>query len=384
MILVVALVAAGCGGSGQPPPRGLGLQLIGKFDDPVYVTQPPDGGGTLYVVERAGRVRAVAPDGGVAPRPFLDIDRLVSTTGEAGLLSLAFAPDYERSGRLYVDYADRDGRERVVEYRRPPGEDSVDPGSARDILTIPHPNFVHWSGLLAFGPGDHLYIGVGDGGPDYPIPATSQERGSLLGKILRIDPCRGTKAAGRCLGGRPYTVPRTNPYVGRRGRDEVYALGLRNPWRYSIDPKTGDLWIGDVGDFTQEEIDHVGARAAAGANFGWPDLEGTAQTKSDVKAPGSIRPVLTYGRTGKPNDPNCAVTGGYVVRDPELPSLEGRYLYGDFCRGQIRSFELRGGRARDDRPIGLTVPRLDSFGEDAGGRLYAVSLDGSVYRLTAG
>ena len=172
--------------------------------------------------------------------------------------------------------------------------------------------------------------------------------------------------------------------MGRRGRDEVYALGLRNPWRYSIDPKTGDLWIGDVGDFTQEEIDHVGARAAAGANFGWPDLEGTAQTKSDVKAPGSIRPALTYGRTGKPNDPNCAVTGGYVVRDPELPSLEGRYLYGDFCRGQIRSFELRGGRARDDRPIGLTVPRLDSFGEDAGGRLYTVSLDGSVYRLTAG
>ncbi len=360
------------------------MQLIGKFDAPVYVTQPPAGGGTLYVVERAGRVRAVAPDGAVAPRPFLDIHRLVSTTGEAGLLSLAFAPDYGRSGRVYVDYADRDGRERVVEYRRPPGEDSVDPGSARDILTIPHPNFVHWSGLLVFGPDDHLYIGVGDGGPDYPIPTTSQEQGSLLGKILRIDPCGATKAAARCAGGRPYTVPRTNPYVGRPGRDEVYALGLRNPWRYSIDPNTGDLWIGDVGDFTQEEIDHVAPRAAAGANFGWPDLEGTAQTKSDVKAPGSIRPVLTYSRTGKPNDPNCAVTGGYVVRDPELPSLEGSYLYGDFCRGQIRSFELRDGQARDDRPTGLTVPRLDSFGEDARGGLYAVSLDGSVYRLMAG
>jgi glucose/arabinose dehydrogenase len=357
------------------------LQLIGKFEDPVYVTQPR-GGDTLYIVERAGRVQAVAPDGQVAPRPFLDIHRLVSTMGEAGLLSLAFAPDYERSGRVYVDYADRHGHERIVEYRRRPGEDSLDPGSARGLLTIPHPNFVHWAGLLVFGPDDDLYVGVGDGGPDYPIPATSQEPGSLLGKILRIDPCPGAKVR-RCTDGRPYTVPRTNPYVGRPGRDEVYALGLRNPWRYSIDPTTGDLWIGDVGDFTQEEIDHVAARHAAGANFGWPNLEGTAQTKSDVKAPGSTRPVLTYRRTGKPSDPNCAVTGGYVVRDPELPTLEGRYAYGDFCKGQIRSLELRDGRSADDRPTGLTVPRLASFGTDADGRLYAVSLDGAVYRLAS-
>jgi hypothetical protein len=165
--------------------------------------------------------------------------------------------------------------------------------------------------------------------------------------------------------------------------DEVYALGLRNPWRYSIDRKTGDLGSGTSatshGRRSTTSRPRRGRRQLRLARPG-----GTAQTKSDVKAPGSIRPVLTYSRTGKPNDPNCAVTGGYVVRDPELPSLEGRYLYGDFCRGQIRSFELHGGRARDDRPIGLTVPRLDSFGEDAGGRLYAVSLDGSVYRLTAG
>jgi glucose/arabinose dehydrogenase len=350
----------------------------------VFVAQPRGGDGTLYVVERAGRIRAVAPDGRVAPKPFLDLHRVVSTQGEAGLLSLAFAPDYERSGRLYVDYADRHGHERIVGCRRRPGNDSVDPGSAREILAIPHPNFVHWGGLLLFGRGGHLYVGVGDGGPDYPIPATSQEQDSLLGKILRIDPCAGAATGGRCAGGRPYSIPAGNPYVGRPGKDEVYALGLRNPWRFSIDPKTGDLWIGDVGDFTQEEVDRVGARDGAGANFGWPDLEGTAQTKSDVKAAGSIRPVLTYRRTGKPNDPNCAVTGGYVVRDPELPSLEGRYLYGDFCKGQIRSFELRGARAHDDRPIGVSVPRLASFGEDASGHLYAVSLNGSVYRLAQG
>jgi glucose/arabinose dehydrogenase len=336
----------------------------------------------LYVVERAGRIRAVAPSGRVSPKPLLDLHRLVSTRGEAGLLSLAFAPDYQHSGLLYVDYADREGHERVVEYRHSPGGDSIDPASGREILTIPHPNFVHWGGLVQFGPEGHLYVGVGDGGPDFPIPTTSQERGSLLGKILRIDPCRKASGA-RCAGGRPYTVPATNPYVGRPGRDEVFMLGLRNPWRFSIDPETGDLWIGDVGDFTQEEIDHVSPRDAAGANFGWPDLEGTAQTKSDVKAPGSIRPVLVYRRTGKPNDPNCAVTGGYVVHDPELPSLEGRYLYGDFCKGQIRSLELRDGRSHDDRPTGLTVPRLASFGTDADGRLYAVSLDGAVYRLAS-
>jgi glucose/arabinose dehydrogenase len=326
------------------------------------------------VVERPGRIQAVAPDGRVARRPFLDIHSEVSTEGEAGLLSVAFAPDYERSGLLYVDYGDRDGHERVVEYRRRSGGDSVDPGSRRDVLTIPHPNFVHWGGLLVFGPDGHLYIGVGDGGPDYPIPATAQDRDSLLGKILRIDP--------RPAGGLPYSVPHENPFVGRPGADEVFAMGLRNPWRYSFDSKTRDLWIGDVGDFTQEEIDHVASREAAGANFGWPDLEGTAQTKSDIKAPGSIPPVLIYKRTGKPNEPNCAVTGGYVVRDPGLPSLDGRYLYGDFCNGSLRSFELAGHHASDDRPAGLAVPRLASFAEDASGHLYAVSLDGPVYRVT--
>jgi glucose/arabinose dehydrogenase len=380
----MVVLGAGCGGSGGSTSNGLNLQRVGKFEEPVFVTQPRGGSRTLYVVERAGRIRTVAPDGRVAARPFLDLHQLVSTEGEAGLLSLAFAPDYERSGRIYVDYAGRDGHERIVGYRRRPGEASVDPGTASEILSIPHPNFVHWGGLLQFGPGDHLFVGTGDGGPDYPIPATSQDRGSLLGKILRIDPCTGKAPARRCDDGRPYSIPAGNPYAGRPGRDEIYALGLRNPWRFSIDSRTGDLWIGDVGDFTQEEIDRIRARDAAGANLGWPDLEGTAQTKSDVKAPGSIRPVLTYARTGKPNDPNCAVTGGYVVHDPGLPSLEGRYLYGDFCKGQIRSFEPGGAQAHGDRPIGLTVPRLVSFGEDASLHLYAISLDGPVYRLTQG
>jgi hypothetical protein len=247
------------------------------------------------------------------------------------------------------------------------------PSSRRQVLAIDHPNDVHWGGLAAFGSDRLLYLGTGDGGPPYPIPTTSQDPGSLLGKLLRIDPRR----AGR----RPYTLPRDNPFVGRRGADQVLALGLRNPWRYSFDSKTGDLWIGDVGDFAQEEVDHLPAAGVAGANFGWPNLEGTAPKLEPKAPPGAIPPVLTYKRTGKPDDPYCAVTGGYVERDPAVPTLRGRYLYGDFCKGVIRSLKPDRGRVRDDRSTGLEVPKLASFGEDASGRLYAVSLDGPVYRI---
>jgi glucose/arabinose dehydrogenase len=384
---VLALGASGCGDSGAPTPRGLHLERIGRFEEPLFLAQPRGGDGTIYVVERAGRVRAVEPGGDVAAKPFLDVRDRVRAKAEGGLLSLAFAPDYTRSSRLYVAYSGRDGRFHVDEYRGSASLGEIDPARRSEVLAIAHPNDIHWGGQLAFGPGGHLYVATGDGGPDYPIPVTSQQRDGLLGKILRIDPAARP--------GGPYRVPSDNPYVGRPGADEVYALGLRNPWRFSIDATTGDLWIGDVGDFTQEEIDRVAAQDAAGANFGWPDLEGTAQTKSDVKAPNSIRPVVTYRRSGKPNDPNCAVTGGYVVRDRDLPSLYGRYLYGDFCKGQIRSLRLRGAgarehrptgftAAREDRPTGLNVPRLVSFAEDADGRIYAISLDGPVYRLAEG
>jgi glucose/arabinose dehydrogenase len=328
---------------------------VGRFDEPVYVTQPPTGDRSLFVVERAGRVIRVAPDGSTST--FLDIHGVVTNEGEGAMISIAFPPDYSKSHLFYVTYAGRDKRLHLDEYRvadsRP---DLVDPTSHRAVLSLPHPNFIHWGGLAVFGPGGHLYLGTGDGGPDYPIPVLAQDRDSLLGKILRIDPKPG-------------------------GKPTIFALGLRNPWRFSFDRKTGDLWIGDVGDFTQEEVDHVSLREAAGANFGWPDLEGTAQTKSDVKAPGSVPPALVYKRTGHPDEPVCAVTGGYVERDPSVPKLAGRYLYADFCAGNILSVPATGTERSRPRPTGLHVPRLGSFGEDRAGHIYAVSLDGPVYRI---
>ena len=214
-----------------------------------------------------------------------------------------------------------------------------------------------------------MYIGTGDGGLIGDSERTGQDLGSLLGKLLRIDPAQE--------GDRPYSVPADNPFVDEPGaRPEVYSYGLRNPWRYSFDRETGALAIGDVGQSLLEEIDYVGPGKGAGANFGWSAFEGIQRLNTDQSAPGHVRPVLVYGR-----DQGCSVTGGYVVRDPELASLEGRYLYGDFCAGELRSFVPSTGKADDDKELGLQVSNLSSFGEDDSGRIYATSLDGPVFRL---
>jgi hypothetical protein len=288
---------------------------------------------------------------------FLDVSDLITCGAEQGLLSAAFAPDFERSGRLYVNYTDTAGDSRTVEYRRSEQDPhTADPASARELLRIEdrYPN--HNGGLLVFDPDGRLLLGMGDGGSPGDAERTAQDLHSPLGKILAID----TKGQGRYL---------------------VTAYGLRNPWRFSFDRNTGDLWIGDVGQDTLEEVDSVDARTASGSsgppNFGWSAFEGTERFNSDEDAPGHVEPVLTYGR-----DRGCSITGGYVVRDPQLRSLYGRYLYGDFCAGELRSFSARVGReARDDRALGLTVPSLSSFAEDRDGHLYAISLDGPVYRL---
>lgn len=317
----------------------------------MFLAERPGSDGQLYVVEREGRV--VPADGG---EPLLDITDRVETEGEAGMLSMAFPPGSARTGRFYVAYSGRDKRLHVDEFEAPPGK-PADARSRREVLSIPHPNFVHWGGLLMFGPDGHLYLGTGDGGPPYPIPGTAQDPDSLLGKLLRLD-----------LDG---------------GRPEVVAMGLRNPWRYSFDRRTGDIWIGDVGDFTEEEIDHVPLDELQGANFGWPDLEGKAQTKSDVHAERPlVAPAQVYERSGKPDDPVCAVTGGYVVRASGLPALDGRYLYGDFCDGKVRATEAtHSGSLRGERDTGLRVPSLASFAEDTAGNVYAISLDGPIYRI---
>lgn len=355
----------------SPPPTGSGkggvkLTEIGSFDQPVYVTQPPAGDDSLYVVEQTGRVQRV-PAGGGDPEVFLDLSDQVSCCGEQGLLSIAFAPDYEKSGLLYASFTNTDGDSRVVEYQRAESGDVADPDSAREVLAIDQPYSNHNGGLALFGPDGYLYLGYGDGGSAGDPERRGQDLGTLLGKLLRIDP--------RPRRGSAYGIPPGNDFSDQPA--PIYAFGLRNPWRFSFDRKTEDLWIGDVGQQELEEVDGVPAGAGNGANFGWSAYEGTERYNQDQAAPDAVDPVFTYS-----HDEGCSVTGGYVVRDPALRSLYGRYLYGDYCAGDLRSFTAQPGEpAGDDAKLGLNVPGLSSFGEDVAGHVYAVSVEGPVYRL---
>jgi glucose/arabinose dehydrogenase len=388
LLAAQAALIAGCGeddgattapvrteqGTTAPPQqatgRGVALEEIGEFDQPDYVAQPPEGD-DLYVVERPGRIRIVR-GGRMLDEPALDIADQVSDSGqEQGLLSVAFPPDFQDSRLLYVYFTGNDQAQHVVEYRAK-DDGTVDQGSARRVLRMEDFASNHNGGLLLFGPDGLLYIGTGDGGSlgGSPDPERNgQNLGSLLGKILRIDP--------RESGGDPYSVPADNPFVDRPGaRPEVCNYGLRNPWRFSFDRDTRALAIGDVGSSILEEIDNVPAERTCGNNFGWSAFEGTERLNEDQRAPNVVPPILVYG-----HGEGCSVTGGYVVRDPSLPSMTGRYVYGDFCAGELRSFRPTARRAVDDKPVGLEVPGLSSFGEDNEGHVYAVSLEGPVYRL---
>jgi glucose/arabinose dehydrogenase len=376
--VALAALVAGCGGSDSPatastaaqePPVGKGpvkLEKVGDFDQPDYVTQPP-GSADLYVVERQGAVRIVR-GGQVVSTPALDITDQVDSDGEEqGLLSIAFSPDFRTSRLVYAYYTGNDQDQHVVGYTV--GDDGTfDRSSERELLHMDDFASNHNGGLLLFGPDRQLYIGTGDGGIADDPKRNGQNLDSLLGKILRIDP--------RPSGGRPYTVPSPGP-LGAGALPEICDYGLRNPWRFSFDRGTGALLIGDVGQNTQEEIDYVPAERACGNNFGWSAFEGTDRLNEDQTAPNAVFPILTYSH----DDGGCSVTGGYVVRDRSLPALFGRYVYGDFCIGELRSFKPATPEARDDRSLDLSVPSLSSFGEDNEGHIYAVSLDGPVYRL---
>ena len=247
--------------------------------------------------------------------------------------------------------------------------------SARLVLAMPNLEANHNGGLMLFGRDGLMYVGTGDGGggnDQHGARGNAQDLGSPLGKILRIDP--------RASGGRPYRIPSSNPFVGRAGaRGEVYAYGLRNPWRFSFDRSTGDLSIGDVGQNTIEEIDFVRARRGRGANFGWRPWEGRLRLFNEP-APGAVFPVITHSHASG----FCSIIGGYVVRDPAVPSLAGRYVYSDLCDGRIRAARLRAGRRTRGRPLDLpTLSQVSSFGEDGRGRVYVTSLAGPVYRLAA-
>jgi glucose/arabinose dehydrogenase len=386
--LAVALILPACGSSasdsgstatGAAPSRaegGVALKQIGKFSSPVYVAAAPGFPRLLFVVEQGGKI-VVLDHGRQRGRPFLDISDEISTGGERGLLSVAFPPDYQRSGLFYVYYTDPAGNIRIDELRRATAT-RADPASRRQVIVIPHPvNSNHNGGQLQFL-GQDLYFGTGDGGSGGDPPNNAQSKDLLLGKLLRIDP--------RASGGKPYTIPADNPFVGQPGRDEIYSYGLRNPFRFSFDALGGGaprIVIGDVGQNRFEEIDYTTVAAAAGANFGWDALEGykpyTEENGGTANPGRTVRPVFVYSHDR--GGGSCSVIGGYVVRDRSLPSLYGRYVYADLCEGQLRSLALHLGRAGDDRRLGLQVDSPTSFGEDLAHHVYVASLEGPVYRL---
>jgi len=349
------------------------LTKIGDFQRPVFVTAPLGDPGRLFVVEQAGTIQEVIP--GQEPQPFLDITDQVQEVSERGLLSMAFAPDYAKSGRFYVYYTDRvgNGNVNVVEYRRSADDpDAADRMTARPILSIQKPYENHNAGMLQFGPEGYLYVGVGDGdsGVLNDPGAFAQTLDDLLGNILRIDPLHPSE-------GQPYAIPDSNPFAGKANvRGEVWDYGLRNPWRFWIDPVTGDMYIGDPGLGGADELDYVQGNQG-GLNFGWPCFEGTARFDPNRQCDKVIPPVFEYDHSGG----RCAVIGGVVVRDPRLPGLAGRYLFGDYCDGKIRSTLIEDGKASDVSDLGLTLPTLSSFGVDGRGRVYAVATDGGLYRL---
>ena len=357
--------------SARPATSHVRLAQLGRFSRPTYLTAPPRDRRRLFVVEGRGVIRVVR-DGRRLRQPFLDIRRRVRCCGESGLLSMTFAPDYARSRRLYVYYTDRRGWIAVDEFRRSArSEELAAPGSRRTVLRQVHRTENHKGGQLRFGSDGMLYVGLGDGGPANDPRRRGQDLGTLLGKVLRIDPRHG----------RRYRVPRNNPFVRRRGaRKEIWAYGLRNPWRFSF-TRQGSFVLGDVGQDMVEEIDYVAGRGGrpprGGYNFGWSIFEGRQRFRPG-RAPGHVPPILEHAH--RPRGP-CSIIGGHVVRDPELPALRGGYVYGDFCDSRLRVVRLGGGRPHGDRALGPRVDGKSSFGEDAGGRLYVMSVSGPVYRL---
>jgi glucose/arabinose dehydrogenase len=402
---VIARIAAACAlaaltiaapAAADPlAPQPVSLVPVARFSAPVGVVAAPGDASRLFVVEQAGRIVVRR---GSAQKTFADLtDRVKADGGEQGLLGLAFAPDYATSGKLYVFYTARppagavvrdNGSDLVISELRRADADHVDPVSERVLLRIPHRlgEFEN-GGQLRFGPDGQLWIGTGDGGGDNdPFrnaqrvdPATNDAaRGAdaLLGKILRIDPRPGDGCGGAC------TIPAGNPGFAQR---EVWALGLRNPWRFSFDRLTGDLVIADVGNFVFEELDLApGPDRGRGANYGWPAFEGTARVAgTDLPTAGCCTAPVLERAHAQPDGYN-AIIGGVVVRDPGLPALAGRYLYANLSSGLIQAVRLGGGTAFDDRSTGVAVPGVTSFGEDGCGRVYATTLYGDLYRLSQG
>jgi glucose/arabinose dehydrogenase len=348
-------------------------RVTAGLNAPLFVTGAGDGSGRLYVVEQGGRIRIVG--GGLLAAPFLDIRTRVTAGGERGLLGLAFHPTYASNGRFYVDYTDRDGNTVIAEYlRSSTNSNRASSTTERVLLRVVQPFPNHNGGMLAFGPDGFLSIGMGDGGSAGDPGNRAQSTATRLGKLLRIDVDHRT-------GSLQYANPSSNPYVGRSGLDDIFAIGLRNPWRFSFDRLTGDLWIGDVGQGRWEEIDRA-TRASGlgrGANYGWRQLEGRAcfNPSSGCSTSGKTMPVAVYSHSL-----GCSVTGGYVYRGTAYPVLQGGYVFGDYCSGRIWALTANGPATQSPRLLLSSGRTISSFGQGDDGTLYLTDISsGELYRL---
>ena len=375
--LVVTAAGLACGSSGGgngggtgPTPSLVATPVAQGLSNPLYLTSPP-GDARLFIVEQGGTIR-ISENGSLLPDPFLDLSGAISSGGERGLLSLAFHPDYASNGTFYVDFTNADGNTRVVRYAvSAANPDRADPASGDTILAVHQPFANHNGGLLLFGPDGMLYVGLGDGGSAGDPNGNGQDPTTLLGTILRLD----------VDGGSPYAIPPDNPFAGSSsGRGEIWAYGLRNPWRFTFDPTAGLLYIADVGQSDWEEVD-VAPADSAGVNYGWNIMEGDhCYSASSCDRTGLEPPVLEYG-----HDEGCSITGGLVYRGQAMADLQGTYFYSDYCSGFLRSFRYENGTAGEERSWDVgDLGRVLSFGRDAAGEIYVLSSNGTVYRLEPG
>jgi glucose/arabinose dehydrogenase len=370
----LAAPAAPAAQGAQAPSEGLRLvPVVSGLENPVHLAAPA-GDARLFIVEQYGRIRIVK-NGRLLPRPFLDITREVGSGGERGLLSVAFHPQYRRNGRFYVDYTDHEGHTHIARFTADPAADTASASTEQLVLFIEQPYANHNGGHVLFGPDGMLYVGMGDGGSQMDPHGNGQNTGVLLAKLLRLD-------VDAAAAGEPYAIPAGNPFVkggggGGGGRHEIWATGLRNPWRIAFD--SGLIYIADVGQNSWEEVD-VAPAAAAGLNYGWRRMEGAHCFILPLcSKSGLTLPALEYSHRD-----GCAIIGGMVYRGRAVPALAGRYLYSDYCTGFLRSFHYVGGVATDRRTWSVpNVGQVTSFGEDSSGEVYVLSETGTVYRIVA-
>ena len=376
--LIAVLSASTCSSRTEAvPPAGSEpklQQIASGLSSPLYLTAPPADQSRLFVVEQTGTIRIIK-DGALLATPFLDVSGEITSGGEQGLLGMAFDPNYASTGRFVVHYTDKSGNTHLSMFTVSSNPDVADPASEQVILTAQQPFSNHNGGQVLFGPDGFLYLGLGDGGSEGDPQGRGQDRSDLLGSILRID----------VHGAAPYSVPPDNPFVGQSGiQPEIWSYGLRNPWRFSFDRATGDLYVADVGQDSYEEVDVMPAASGAGkgANFGWNIMEGKhCYNAASCDQNGLTLPVYEYT-----HGEGCSITGGYVYRGAALPALQGLYFFADFCQGWIRSFRYQGGAATEltDWPNLSPGSSITSFGEDAAGELYIIVQGGNVFKIVPG